>query len=295
MAYTTGYASTAAQLLDGIQTGALAGGWTTAHRGPDTGGGTLTGFRADVLWMTNGSCCLGFSMNQAVSPIHEIQCYWASSFNGSLQYSQQAGFGSVYSHWVWIPCRKWHVFSGADYIYVVVEGLVNSFRHFGGGKLTKLDDYVGGGFIYSHRSYSSNTNYVPFHYRAYYHTLLIRAAGDGYAEQWRTNVDAFPSACYGSLWSDEAMTDQLITGQTNQLNRQTILVPLYSTILRVSGAHSLAGYPPDLRACNVKYLDPAGETITLGPDSWMCFPLGLVGSSDPRDDPVNKGLAYKVG
>ena len=61
------------------------------------------------------------------------------------------------------------------------------------------------------------------------------------------------------------------------------------------------GQYPDVRQCNVGNLSPAQE-ITLGPDTWLVFPLKRRGSRDdtnygvspqPVVNSIEYGLAYK--
>lgn len=309
MNYNGGVAvDTGKDVLDQIASVAAGAGWTILNHGVDLGGGSPTteAYRSYVVILSNGDHEFGISFNNATSGGTIVSPRgFTYSYNDTLPLTSQGAH--IYGDYIYCSGAICHVFASAAAVYVVVETAANSCRHFSFGGLTKNDAYDGGAFITTQDSYPST--YTPYHGFPFAKrsnvnytgtTLGVTVAGDGYSRRWRYNSTshAFPDLVYGGLshssYDVSGMTQQLVDACANQFNRQSILFPIHCFVARAGGGDfSPIGYPPDIRALNIRYLSN-GETVNLGNDTWKTFPIGDRNSSDNGFTSLNTGIAYLV-
>lgn len=293
MGYYTGNATNGAELLTGIQNSAVSEGWTLIHRGVDNGGGTTTGYRSDLLIMQAASgTYLQFAIENHTTGGNMLVGSQTGTYNPAAAYSSQSYWKRVISYAMYLPCRKWHVFSGPTYVYVVLETEADHYRHFGGGDLIKFGNYVGGKFLYGHEYYStSEINYPPFKTNVSSGadttggTLCVSYAKPGIPEQFYNNYSGSPVD--GGYHDSNGMTGMLLSANSSsQFNRQIVTLPLYPAGLLDTGQWALLGVPPNMRAVNGAFINPKHDLI-FGGDTWMCFPAGKRGSSLGRYESGN--------
>lgn len=300
MGYYTGLATNRSELLNGIQSSAVAEGWTLLLRGQDNGGGTITSWRQDVLILRSpGNLDITIaceSDNGGQGEIGQI----IGTYNSGAAYYSQSGWQRNRCYSLNLPCRAWHCFVGPTYLYVIVETEADHYRHFGCGLLDKFGSYSGGRFCYGHTYYSSSeANHPPFMNYSASSTdgtgsTIISYTMPGGGEYFYNNTSTqLRCGYYNSSTDDLAFSAQLINSNSasQQFNRQSILIPLYCAGTFVDGAFAMLGTPPAIRGVNGGLFNPKHELV-LGPDTWMCFPVGKRGASAGRFESGNWFLAF---
>jgi hypothetical protein len=298
VAYYTGLATNRGELLDGLQSSAVAEGWTLLHRGQDNGGGTITTWREDVLILRSpGGLDFTFAMESSTGGQMEVGGI-IGTYNPANAYSSQSGWQRNRCYAFNLPCRAWHCFVGPTYLYGILETDASHYRHFGCGYLNKFGTYAGGRFCYGHTYYSTTDNRPPFMYAA----ALTDGAGStiisytypGGGETFYNNSNTQLRLGYYASSNTATLpfgAELIDANGGDQFNRQSVLVPIYCAGLYVDDLVASLGTPPDLRGVNGTFMNPEHELI-LGGDTWKCFPVGKRGASENRYESGNWFLAF---
>lgn len=311
MAYETGVATGVLDLLAKIRGMAVGLGWTIDRNEPTE----LALHHADAGYFTLLAQPEEDDIQTTTYPRPYITIWGQTGFDAGAAYNAQPGSsGGRYGRTDALrgPFAAYHLFGTTQYIHCVVEIVPGEFAHFHFGLLDKSGDYPGGEYATGtnwsynlqyantdNRDSLSNRHAVPFDSINYYAPGhgVVRLDADGHTAEWglfynRTTSDFSvvwgPARLYANNWRSPYTFYWLST--PNTVNAVAPLAPcLVSFVLRGEKTF-LAGAPADLRIVNMRNLTP-GETITIGPDEWLCFPLKKRGLS--RYGPnyqVNSGL-----
>ena len=275
MAYETGTASGPADLINNRLTAfAIAQGWTVT-----------------TLADGNKSIHKGDAYFSFLPGTDYIFIHGNTSVDAGANWDAQPGKNTHYAAVSNCagPFIAYHFFAGADYIHCVIEVSAGVFSNFSFGTLEKAGTYTGGQYFAATRWYD-NANYRNYPNTGY-HAVMFDSTSTTYNRSGAVRADGVQGRtwhhnCYdnasGSLTNESKGTvrQNSIWGQSHNLamkspstfNNGTPLVPIMIFISDSDYKATLAGRPQDIRAVNMQNLAP-GETITLGADEWMVFPI----------------------
>lgn len=215
----------------------------------------------------------------------------------------------------------YHFFAGegsTPYIHIVIEYNSGLFRHFGFGNLIKFNDWTGGEYCYG-GYWDQSTIYIDNP------TSLLHAMGlddSGVTDtQGTVHCEDLPNQDAASKWG--VLTASATTGldtagesrlqlrggarsgtwgyalswiPTSQLNAYKPLIPnevIYFDTDASTDAWRWLGTQPDFAIVNMKNL-AVGQEITIGSDTWQCFPWIRKQFTDGNvEESWNAGWAYK--
>lgn len=305
MAYQTGSASSPSGLLDALRTFAVAQGWTQNAWAEVTTGNFW-------LNLSKGGHYVNFYGQNAAGT---ISLQGATSYNSGAAYNAQPGRIST-NEWsisndLTGPYVGHHFFSGTNHVHVVCQVASGRYVHFGFGTLTKYGAYTGGEYVFGTHWYLNSTTYsgastsnlhsVPFDADyvgsgAAFSMVRFAEAGASVANWLRfrtTMADGF-AVGYSRPGSANSLSMDLVRRQPNTFNGLSVLLPIHCWAARTDGLVSILGAPPEMKQIDISY-HAHGETLTLGTDEWLVFPLKAKGPdlSDGSSASGNFGLAYK--
>ena len=309
MAYSTGTATSPANLLQAIVTFLVANGWTQNMSQAEG-----TGWRAHL---SKGSVYVNFraSNNENLAGVgagYYLFGYIGTGYSGAAAWNAQAG-GPVQSgsSTIWGaamalvnagPYLNYHFFTDAsDNVELVLERTGGVFVHFGWGQMEKAGTWTGGTVFHGSTSwnYASNTGTLvdgtgitgkcPGAFANYVQTIIgwVRADVDAFTGKWlscslTTSVGYGYTGkrCFSSVSGyigPDAQTpgfpQSWIDRQTSDMNGQANLLPVLWWAERDAGGLSLLGQLPMVRASNATAKGFAnGQEFTIGSDTWKVFP-----------------------
>ena len=173
MAFQTGTSSSIQNLMDQLETFAVANGWTSDFSRtelPPNDAGKLglskNGVFVAWAWVTSeagGALAHAANLANDITASQELAA--ATGDDGGV-YSQIESFPTAiengrHSNNMAGPNTAYWFFeqdANPAYIHVVVEINAGQFRHFGFGELEKIGDWVGGAYHYHHNWNQSNAN-----------------------------------------------------------------------------------------------------------------------------------------
>ncbi len=296
MAYETGVATGVVDLLAKIRGLADDIGWTIDRDDPEE----LALHHADAGYFTLLATPEEDDIQTNYDPGPYISIWGQTGFDAGAAHNAQPGSsGSMYGRTNALrgPFAAYHLFGTTQYIHCVVEIVPGEFAHFHFGLLDRSGDYVGGEYVtgtsWAYYLTSSNYHYdawanrhtVPFDGMGYYSAGnfngqgAVRLDADGYTAEWgRFSYDN--GAAQSTAWGparlgnnqDRSPYTFYWLSTPNTVNALSPLAPLLVAFLLRNTKTFLAGAPADLRIVNMRNLTP-GETITIGADQWLCFPI----------------------
>ena len=331
MPYETATASGPNDLLSKLATFAGNNGWTVNFSGPRTGG---IGGAGHATLVSRDGVFLSFrSENTAgisADPGSYVWSSYASGYSAASTETQPDNSPPTRTNWMDGPFIAYHFFGSPvgvpdPYLYAVVEVQSGIFRHFGGGRLRRMGNYVDGSFCYAtaqhfDASRISQTDWGghcwPFQASGRRSNsggvsatvsspVVARADCDGISplHGWGgANGNVTPPTPASRLIggggqftsSSEGLMIRSIGGTLvgpSGYTGRTYLTPFYINLTRAPNFSPL-GYPPDLRSVRIDTLNP-GDILTLGGDEWMVFPVvrknGVAGTQNSGD----MGMAYR--
>lgn len=302
MAYQTGSAASATDLLGALRSFAAANGWTEDRWAANGAGYTLS--------IHKGTAYLHFrsAVNEILrvgySNVTGIAVSGSTGYDGAKSWYLQPGaptdsastsiFNGIYgigaSNNYWLFAN-----TSPDSIWMVVEVSAGVYHHLGFGEIAKYGTLSGGTFFtgsFTMDGYvnTATANYVdgdssdryrglPFWNGDQYHGACVLANAEG-TLQWYTACDY--SCSLGatrrvrSIYSFGGWTNSLgyswYTRGPNTLNGIAPMLPVYVSVESTSaGIFYPIGYLPHIRFMNIHSNAPQ-EIITLGADQWMVFP-----------------------
>jgi hypothetical protein len=295
MAYQTGTATGTADLLDKLNTFAVANGWTLNRRDAASLSISKSGIYQN-LW-ENGS---------------KILLRMATGYDGGAAWDAQPG-AATWKQVSWGMSGSfsaYHFFAAGNYIYIVVEVDPGVFKHLAFGEIHKCGAYTGGEFsatvildnengtvsIRPHGLFGCQDDGANFVYVN--HVNGLRVVGLDAQPDWRplngnTAVPEYvvkSSEFYfsGSNGTDNGHYRDWFVNSPNTETQQTILIPIHLYVERGSSLFSPAGYIDDLRLVNMTNINP-GDSRIIGANEWLCFPVWQKGVNPS----YNYGYAYK--
>jgi hypothetical protein len=318
MAYETGTAASADDLIDRLDTFAAANGWTVDFNG------TWTSGRATLI--NRGGLHFGFYSDNTAGTTTDpgpriIVRTYPGPYVGASAPQSQANLSSanVYSNNMPSPLLAYYFYALGDYIHVVVEAFSPSFRHFGVGRLQQVGAYTDGAYCHAARwSYQSSSPQQLWQPGSSHHAIPFDDQNSsGNTSQFgtcvRVDLAATPEYWYTqntrntrlfggfrrSSTTDTSTThpysafgNALIDMRPSEITGRAILVPATLAVPRGSSKYSFIGAPPDLRFVRIDNLNP-GEVLTVGTDEWVCFPVRRKGTAAGQEASGNYGYAYR--
>lgn len=320
MAYETGVSAGVTALLGTIRVFAAGIGWTIDRN--DTNEVAL--HHANAGYFTLVATPAVDDIYTTADPGPYISVWGQTGYDSSAAYNTQPGSsGGRYGRTNALrgPFTAYHLFGTTQYIHCVIEIVPGEFAHFHFGCMDKTGAYTGGEYAtgtswwyYLTNSTSRNNDAldayhtVPFDGAGYYSAGngngqgAVRLDTDGYTAEWAPFTYQL-GAGWSCVWGPARLRDNqwrspwsfFWPSTPNTVNAISPLAPiLLMFLLRVTKTF-LAGVPADIRIVNMRNLTP-GETITIGSDEWVCFPIKKRGLSQRGEGGVNSwyfGFAYR--
>ncbi len=309
MAYETGTALHANDLLDKIRVFAIAQGWTVNSWAARSDGGGSGGWCLNLA-MDDLHVALFADLGAGTGddPGQYIGGYlypaWSAA-NGNMAQADASsriycnGLGS--SQYV-----AYHFFGGAEHVHVVVETTTGTYKHLGFGRLRRLGAMTTGAYLYTSRWHyaiayrwdvHSQNHGVPFntHYAAdpLGYSTVVRADSDGYSPRYlysAANTNTHRILCGFSIQTERLPVRDL---SASTLTGRAILWPVLVEARRgTSSLYSPIGQPPDFRWVRLNNLNP-GDVLTLGTDEWMVFPVIRKNGGTGEVNSDTFGIAHK--
>ena len=301
MAYQTGTSTGPAELVDKIRAFAAGMGWSVDFNGARTD----VGFTGRVVILSSGALSCAFFTDDAAGgstdPGPYVGAYtFRGAYSSGLNPMAQAGKSSGTScNKMAGPYQSYWLVGGSTYLHCVVELSAGLFRHIGAGLLTT------GAYNYALRwysdvsyinSYTSSAHRVPWDDRGSQPSTEIHADADGASPvvmQMRESANSTQATGGWRGASDAGLIQPLIDCGLSTLTGRAILSPLIVAGARQGGFRSILGAPRDLRLVRMDNLAP-GDTITLGSDTWRCFPVCRKNGVSGQENSGPYGYAYRV-
>lgn len=315
MAFETGGATSANDLLDKLRIFAAANGWTV-----DANGARSDGTTGNYAVMRRGTSIYAVfftdtSAGSASDPGPYIGCYtYPGAYNSGVNAMAQANktTGSLCNKMTG-PFQAYYFFASGDYLHAVVEVTPGMFRHFGAGLLESAGALTTGAYNHALRwnygtsdinAVSSANHAIPFDsaggQSAGWRGTEVRADSDGSTPRNLWIYDQSPADPNGG-WAGWIGSGQHAASPIYALARippstltgRAVLLPLLVAIDRPSSNLSFAGSPRDMRLIRIDNLAP-GASITIGPDTWRVFPLVRKNGAVGTESSLAYGYAYRV-
>jgi hypothetical protein len=220
------------------------------------------------------------------------------------------------------PFPSYHFFEDDHYFHVVVEISSGLYRHFGFGQSQLLGALKGGAYIYGHYwAQGISTIDTPLssqhaaHFDGYNVSSAVRGCGMhvlGMTGLYDPNTKYFRN--YSGYTTNDGDGDkigtlapggwrggshsQFMAQRSSDLNGFKPLIPVpmfYANTFAAPDTYALMGYISDIRWINMYGLN-SGESVTVGADTWVVFPItrkGNNGLSYDQEQSYNFGVAYK--
>jgi len=315
MAFETGGASSAADLLDKLRIFAAANGWTI-----DANVARSDGPTGNVVVMRRGTAIYAAvytdtAAGSSIDPGPYIGCYtYPGAYSGAANAMAQANktSGSQCNKMTG-PFQAYYFFSAGDYLHAVVEVSPGLFRHFGIGILEASGALTSGAYNHALRWHygptevnvaTSDNHAVPFDSNGSSQGWLgteLRADSDSVSPRTIRLYDVSPADPNGGWAGWLSGGAQHAGSPLNPLARvgpstltgRTVLLPLITSIDRPSGNVSIVGGPRDMRLVRIDNLAPAA-TLTVGPDTWRAFPVCRKNGDAGVESSLAYGYAYRV-
>ncbi len=288
MAYQTGTATGIADLLDKLNTFAVAAGWTLDRRD------------ATTLSLHKNSVYINLA---EVST--EIKMSAARAFSAGSAWNAQSGASQNTQRCTQLAgsFSAYHFFADSDYMHVAIEVDPGLYRHFGFGELAKTSAYTGGQYSVAtmcdaqwRAALFSASESFNFSEPGRFATGSCYLDVDGVA-RW-DHFNNVTTTGQRQMLSSEAAAegagmlykDWPDYCSPNIMNGLTALVPIQVFLWRNATFYSPLGYVKDLRQINIVSLDP-GQLLTIGSNEWLVFPCLQKTTGSPTSG--NLGYAYK--
>jgi len=310
MAYQTGTANNPNDLLDKVRVFAIGQGWTVNSWAVRSDGGGAGGW---CLALQKGDLHVALYTDLTTpagdNPGQYIGGYlfptWSSAHGNMAQPNKSHniatnGLGaSAYT--------AYHLFGGAEHVHVVVEINPGTYKHFGFGRLRRLGAYNTGGYVYMsnwHMSSSLRSDFMsvnhavpfdayPYNTPIYSYSTIVRADSDSISPRYIYCPESHSTQnnmMCGIRDGNETLP--ILQCPASSITGRAVLWPILTSARRISGLFSSIGQPPDMRWVRLDYLNP-GDTLTLGTDEWMVFPIIRKNGGVGEVNSGTYGIAYR--
>lgn len=218
-----------------------------------------------------------------------------------------------YTNPVTVPYVAYHFFAEGLTFFCAIEWSTGKFRHLGIGEINKAGTYVGGEFAVS--TYWNQTT-SRINSPSLYHTSLFSSgygSSSAYPGCVRADIDGTPQYRYFDVAGSNTTKAHGFNGRpyssgpnffynyssndpfdvsVNNYNGRTILCPSYIFVHNNVSDWYYAGNVDNVRAVNMVELSP-GQLITLGSDEWMVFPMSQKNGASGQENSQHYGVAFR--
>jgi len=295
MAYQTGTSTGADDILGIISTFAVAQGFVQEQFVNITGGKWLTlSYSGMYYHFVSGTT---FSDRFGVTPEGKINAYLSTGYNPGAAWNAQPNMSDVTSNdkrgvtnGMTGPFYGYHLFGNGDEIHCVVEITSTDFAHISFGVMQKQHGGTGGHYVVGTAPVATDALETPYHENSVIYTPMEvdyyygGAVGAGESNRSFT--------CLRDGEGSNASNEGVMGRSYSTIDGSSALVPIYFHLQRPGGYYSLVGHLSSVRFINVYGLQDRQE-ITLGSDTWKCFPMAKKSSTVTDITSGSYGLAYK--
>lgn len=292
MAHQTGNASDAGALLNLFATfiGTLPG-WTVRRNAVGSGNELRTVVvqrGADEVWgmMARNDQWIGSEL--------------ATGWDSGQPWNSQPG--SSTTRWCGpnaAPIFGYNFFGGPNHACMVIEPTAGQYRHLQTGVLIKAGTYTGGGFLATTEvstSQSGPSHAWPWDDHSYNNAsrTIVRATTTGATKYYEASQQLAAADRLLTSVRNDWHLGGLISRGINLFAGNTTLNPIRPAAGAATGGFYMPlGQVPEIRMCNLELASP-GETIPIGSDDWMVFPVVVRAQtlSYPENSGMN-GIAYR--
>lgn len=304
MAYETGTALSAPDLLDKIRNFCANNGWTVNSFAND---GTGKRLHIQRTTASAGTVYFNFRSYVAESSKNSIQMNGSTGYDGASAWNQQAGVPTPPSGTdrgesgigITGAISSYHFFAqnSGDQIYCFVENPLGVFQFLLFGAIQKLGTWTGGAFYAAPQPFSGRdaqtSHFIPrslfktnegFGASSAYNNgggWLYVSAVDGYTG-WLAPYNTSTRSTGQMSVGDRAITDTFASlwgNSPNAFNQRAILKPLPVMISRngsstatTTDPASIVGMMPNLFYLNIANL-LVGSQLVIGTDNYRILPL----------------------
>jgi hypothetical protein len=316
IAYETGTALHANDLLDRLRLFAAANGWTVNRWAVRSDAGGSGGWAlnlqrgADLHALLYADLDAGGSDNPGQYVGGALYPAWDAALGNMAQANRSAliftnGLGTA-------QYTGYHFFTSlvgdAPYLHAVVEVISGEFRHFGCGRILRLGAVASGAYVHmSAWNYSVWTRSDPLHANhgvpwdsrysvAHSGSMLLRADSDAVSPRYLVAGATLTDGLYCGLRGGSPIMPDTLPAQQAAASTITGRAPLWPITAAArrggTGLYSPLGQPPHLRWVRLDHLQPK-DVITLGIEQWMVFPVirRQGGAGQPNSGLM--GMAYR--
>jgi len=277
MTYYTGNAASVSDLLDEIQSRAVANGWGLNSRS------------GEYLHLNTGGAYFHLRENGTT-----LQCSVSSNYvpgQGILGHANapSALANTAHGNLFTAPFSEYHIFATSQYIHVVAqEAQLGMWVHMHFGLTENFTGLTWVAYTHTSGRYWTLTSastidplsvnhtcpfYSGRHYPSYFSTGCNRNLVNANGTYYEPLLINYSSAGFGAQGRSWYSTENLLRNPST-FNQQTILFPMQTDFEKVaySKQYHPGGSYKDVRAIYMENYR-AGDTITLGSDIWKIFPL----------------------
>ena len=288
--YSSGSASSFADLLSALNTFVGANGWTTSAA--NTGrffsrGGCI----AHVYANTDGLYITGATGTSSGDPTGAADHY--------------ARIGSVAPTTISFPVSyEFYINDTPDEVYVAVSygGDKNQYLHFGKSDIpgiggtgmwfsASMRDDSSSSTVYMNATETNCDTYITGNSLGYFMDQIsggpasyIHCALEGTG--WKPMCAGFNTP--GALIGSGDVMAGIIRALPSQYNESEVLLPIYATLIRTDGTCTIVATLRHARLMRIDNVSP-GDVITYGADQWKCYPFYAKNSAQ-RD-----GVNWDIG
>lgn len=310
MAYESGTATSATDLLDKFRLFAISQGWTVNRWTSEESGQALCIQKNGNHFNFNATENQRVRINGSLPYCTGIRMNGSDGYDSGLPWDQQPGYPrrsttSYDWHVVFLdlqlnpgPFPAYHFFSlGDGALHCSLEFNTGQFFHWGCGRLDMFNpSVVGGQFIYAPQSYPSTSWYTTGYdgdsgysiemvpgraARAGISTSRIGSmlrVQEGSYDNWASSARESTDGYLPRAWQGGAVHDfPLLAYSPDPMNNVGILLPMIASYNEDDQYLLPMGSFPGLRNMNMSGYLP-GDEFTLGADTWKVFPWFQKGS-----------------
>jgi len=297
MAYTSGTASSMADLKTALENACVANGWT----------------------LTSGILSKSGTYFQLTAETAQLTLRGGTGQTGATLDDQPAGsagariINSLGTTWTYPVNYEIHNFAGPDEVYFIVNYNADYYQHLNFGKSDVLG--IGGTGNWFTGSYS--TAYTSANAGTEF--SIYAGATDSFAPYNGANVFGLFTAYHESSSNSYIHTGLevtswkisrngsvvgtllplhwaagLIHSLPNLTNNATVLIPVKAIQIRNSGGRTIVANPKNARFLRIDYINP-GDIITFGAERWKVYPFYRKNASERNGVFINNGSATHSG
>ncbi len=317
IAYETGTALHANDLLDRLRVFAAARGWTVNRWAVRSDAGGSGGWALNLQLGADLHAGLYADLGAGSTPDPGqyigglLYPAWNVALGNMAQASSSApiltnGLGSA-------QYAGYHFFGGsagggADYLHAVVEVTSGEYKHFGLGRIVRLGAVTTGGYVYMSRwDYDPTFRGLALLGR---HSVpwdslndpwggpgatIVRADSEGASPRYLLARAGVSAELHCGIRSGHPPRPDTLPAQqaaASTITGRAVLWPMTVHAARTGGLMSPLGQAPHLRWVRLDHLQPR-DVLTLGADQWMVFPVIRRDGGAGQPSSAQLGIAYR--